>query len=260
MAAADTDATFVEAAKRGVAALLANTRADANAEGKPWTLGREDAALGLKVYYSEVPGSGLLRFKGVCELAGAFSPQFVQTAISDNAARLRWDRNMQALDTVVLRGAGASAAAPALASGAGGADAGVRRVVMLRSATKQVGPVSAREFVDVTAICDDGFAGVPAGSVASGGAGVVDAARFPEQPAFVRGWNSPGCGWLFERRADGGTRVHYVIQSDLKGWFMAVVINNVLTGSFFTFFDDVNKRLAELQALGSTDGLVPAGQ
>ena len=58
------DADLVATAKLGVRALLANVRADANAEGKPWTLGLEDAALGLRVYHSEVPGSALLRFKG----------------------------------------------------------------------------------------------------------------------------------------------------------------------------------------------------
>jgi hypothetical protein len=252
-----TDAALVDAAKAGVRALLANVGADANAEGEAWVLNLDDAALRLKVFYSKVPGSALLRFKGVCELGAQFAPQFVQTAVSDNAARLKWDGNMLALDTVVLRGAGAPAAAPALEPGAGGADAGVRRVVLLRSATKQVGPVSGREFVDVTAICDDGFAGVPPGSVASGGAGVVDAARFPDDASLVRGWNSPGCGWLFERRADGGTRVHYVIQSDLKGWFLPMIINSVLTGSYKTFFGDLQKRLAELEAAGSKDGLMP---
>ena len=245
------DSDLVATARLGVRALLANTRADANAEGRPWTLGLEDAALGLRVFHSEVPGCALLRFKGVCDLPAQFSPQFVQTAISDNAARLKWDSNMAALDTVVLRGPGAPAGAPPL-------DAGVRRVVMLRSATRPVGPVSAREFVDVTLICDDGFEGVPPGSVVSGGAGAVDNARFPEQPGFVRGWNSPGCGWVFERRADGGTRVHYVIQSDLKGWFMSFVVNNVLTGSFVTFFTDVRKQLLSLEARGSVAGETPA--
>jgi len=249
------DAALVDAAKAGVRALLANVGAAANAEGEPWVLNLDDAALRLRVYYSKVPGSALLRFKGVCELGAQFAPQFVQTAVSDNAARLRWDGNMLALDTVVLRGAGAAAGAPPLEPA--GADAGVRRVVLLRSATKQVGPVSGREFVDVTAICDDGFEGVPRGSVASGGAGVVDAARFPDDPSLVRGWNSPGCGWLFEKREDGGTRVHYVIQSDLKGWFFPAIINSVLTGSYKTFFGDLQARLAELEKLGSKDGLAP---
>jgi len=236
----------------GVAAVLGNLAADANAEGGAWTLGLEDRALQLRVFHSPVPGSPLLRFKGVCEVPG-FAPQFVQAAVSDNAPRLRWDSNIAALDTLALRGEGAPAGAPPAAAAA----SGVQRVVLLRSATRPVGPISAREFVDVTAICDDGFAGVPAGSVVSAGVGVAADARFPEAPGFVRGINSAS-GWVFERTAEGGTRVHYVIHSDLKGWFMAFVVNSAITGSYQTFFGDLKRRLAELKALGSTDGREPA--
>ena len=251
----DEDA-LVASAKAGVAACLANSVPDVNAEGRPWTQGLDDKALRLRVFYSEVPGSSLLRFKGVCDLDG-FTPQFVQTAISDNVERLKWDSNMFGLDTIVLRGPGAAASAPELSATS---DAGVRRVVLLRSATKRVGPVSAREFIDVTAICDDGFPGVPAGSVMSAGAGVPDAdadARFPAAHGYVRGANSPGCGWLFER-TPAGTRVHYVIHSDLKGWFVPMVINAVLTGSFVTFFGDVRRRLVALRDAGSVGGEEPA--
>jgi hypothetical protein len=217
---ADLDAAHVEAAKSGVAALLANVRAEANAEGLPWTPCLDNPALRLRVFYSSVPGSSILRFRATCDIAG-HSPQFVQATISDNAARLGWDSNIAALDTTVLRGEGAAAGAPP-------AERGMVRVVLLRSATRPVGPISAREFLDVTGICNDEFPGVPKGSVVSGGAGVVDAARYPEAAGFVRGWNSPGCGWLFEK-TDEGTRVHYVIHSDLKGWMLAMIVNNALT-------------------------------
>ena len=79
----------------------------------------------------------------------------------------------------------------------------------------------------------------------SGGTGVVDADRFPEASGFVRGWNTSS-GWVFEK-TETGTRIHYVIHSDLKGWMLSVVVNNALTGSYVTFFSDVQNRLSVLK-------------
>ena len=39
---------------------------------------------------------------------------------------------------------------------------------------------------------------------------------------------------------------------------MAFVVNSAITGSYQTFFGDLKRRLAELKALGSTDGREPA--
>ena len=58
-----------------------------------------------------------------------------------------------------------------------------------------------------------------------------------------------GCGWFCERvRPSGavddecggeeGVRVTYVIQSDLKGWFLAIIVNNAIGGSYVSFFED----------------------
>jgi len=225
------DPSHIASAKSGVTALLSNIKPDVNAEGRPWVLGLERPDINLKVYYSEVPGSSLLRFKGVCEIKG-YAPMYIQEAISDNAERLKWDSNIAALDIHDIRGG---------TSGVPSTDEGILRVVLLRSATKPVGPISAREFLDVTAICDEKFPGVPKGSVVSGGTGVVDAGRFPEASGYVRGWNTAS-GWVFEK-TETGTTIHYVIHSDLKGWMLSVVVNNALTGSYVTFFSDVQKRL-----------------
>ena len=229
------DKQHISSAKAGVEALLSNIKVDVNAEGRPWVLGLERPDIHLKVYYSDVPGSSLLRFKGVCTIDG-YDPQFIQEAISDNKERLKWDSNIAALDIHDIRGG---------SSGIESTDEGVLRVVLLRSATKPVGPISAREFLDVTAICDERFPGVSKGSVVSGGTGVVDADRFPEASGFVRGWNTAS-GWVFEK-TETGTRIHYVIHSDLKGWMLSVVVNNALTGSYVTFFSDVQNRLSVLK-------------
>ena len=39
---------------------------------------------------------------------------------------------------------------------------------------------------------------------------------------------------------------------------MSFVVNNVLTGSFVTFFTDVKKQLLSLEARGSVAGETPA--
>jgi hypothetical protein len=73
---------------------------------------------------------------------------------------------------------------------------------------------------------------------------------YPPSKAFVRGYNHVGSGWYFERvpaadAADGveGTRVAYIIMSDLKGWFPALVINNAIGGAYVTFFEDLQAAL-----------------
>jgi hypothetical protein len=216
---------LVRQAEEGVKVMLRNARADLNSDDKPWRKRVEKdmgEGLTLTVYDSDVPGSPLLRFKGVLE--APFPPDVVVQLVNDHKARLAWDGNIAQLDTVVLRQHDPFC-------------------FVLHSATKSVGPVSARDFVDITAIV-----ALEGGSYASGGCGYVDEKRYPARSGFVRGSNSPGGGWYFESVGEGsGTRcrISYVIHSDLKGWMPSVIINNAITGSYVSFYGDMLKYIRE---------------
>lgn len=185
--------------------------------------------MNLTVFDSEFPGSSLRRFKAVIVLP--YTPSFVSATIADSATRLTWDSNIADLEVRVLRESGP-------------------RVALLRSSTKAVGPISGRDFLDVTGIADLGN-----GCWVNAGSGIDVAAAtelgYPVRPSFVRGFNSPGCGWYFEAvpatGADGSStthcRVHYVIHCDLKGWLPHAVVNNALTGSFVSFFTDLVRHI-----------------
>jgi hypothetical protein len=243
------NAALLKSALDGVQVLLKNAKPDTNSDGKPWRQTLSKPEMHLAVFESDVPGSSLRRFKGVIDLP--FQADFVQTTVHDCKTRLTWDTNIAALDTlpvVTAEEAAASASASSTPGAAGPTPASPRLsyAFVLRSATKAVGPISARDFVDVTAVVDIG-----GGSFASGGAGAVDA-RFPEQSGFVRGWNSSGGGWLFEAVPPPGgpadapktwTRIHYVIHCDLKGWLPSMAVNGALTGSYVTFYTDLLKHM-----------------
>jgi hypothetical protein len=82
------------------------------------------------------------------------------------------------------------------------------------------------------------------GSRVSGGGGINNIG-FPSKIGnFVRGFNHSGGGWYFQSIDNGTkTKVYYVIQCDLKGWFPPIVINSVLGGSYVDFFTDLKKAL-----------------
>ena len=192
-------------------------------EGCPWKLALEEKSLELLVYSGDAPaGSSNKRFKAVCVLP--YSPLFIRNVLDDSVARIRWDVNIESLETVVLQEQPFKA-------------------YLLRSRTKSVGLISGREFLDVPVYFDfleapsapagpDNFV-APIGSLINGGHGLLSHPDFPETGDFVRGWNSPGSGWLFEPiLGEGGqcvaTRVHYLIHVDLKGWIPTTLVNSSL--------------------------------
>jgi len=153
-------------------------------------------------------------------------PRKVLDVLDDSQGRLQWDRNIKSLETVVLQEA-------------------PFRACLLCSCTKNVGIISGRDFIDVPVYLEykdapsppagpDAFV-APVGSLVNGGHGIPSHPLFPEKSGVVRGWNSPGSGWLFEPVVvEGGevhTRVHYLIHVDLKGWIPTALVNSSLSVS-----------------------------
>ena len=214
-----------KSAEQGVKSLIANALDDNfNSDGRPWSLQFENKDLDLKVYNSETKGSPIKKFKAVCIVP--FPPKYVQEFISDNNHRLIWDRNICDLTALIVK------------------EEEKKKIILLRSATKKVGPIAGRDFIDTTCIMeyDDG-------SRVSGGAGINNIGFPSKIDNFVRGFNATGGGWYFQPIDDGvSTKVTYIIQCDLKGWFSAILINNVIGGSYLDFFTDLKKALHSKQA------------
>jgi hypothetical protein len=239
--AASTDAAHAHAALAGVQLLLTNAALDGSpsADGTPWSEASRKPDLHLTIYRSDAKGSSYARFKAVCVLPHA--PAVLARFVADNEARMKWDSNIARLETHAL--------AAGDAAGTGSPPPPGAKFYLLRCQTHAVGPISARDFVDAVATY-----ALPDGRLVNGGASVVDAARCPERKGVVRGWNTPGGGWVFEpvrvpATSDGtGARVHtrvvYVIHSDLRGWMPSSVVNAALTSTYVAFFTDLRKAMA----------------
>lgn len=252
---------IVEAAQSGLRTLLQHARLDQNASGGAWKRATKlDTKLRLDVFESSVPGCSQKVFKAVIELPYKLST--LCREIADLPARLRWDRNIAGLDMRVVKEVPAATAADA---------AGV--YTLFRSATKPVGPISSRDFVDATYIGPFGLlpdavrAAAPAGmeiAFIHGGSGLeAGHPDFPEVSGVVRGLNHPGCGWVFEVLAepsaalgpppantalppghDGWTRVTYVVHSKLNGWLPSSIVNSSMVGMYSSFFGDMLTHMA----------------
>ena len=196
-------------------------------------------SLSLNVF-ADFPGSSNRRFKGVCDLP--YPPALVFSVLSDNARRCVWDRNIASLEATVLQ----TSPHPA---------------TLLRSCTKGMLGISSRDFLDVSVELrfpdgpsppapGTGFS-APAGSLVVAGVGLEADAAYPEGLlGTVRGFNSPGSGWVFEALPGGSsTRVHYLIHVDLRGWIPSALVNSSLAKNYVDFFTDL------LEAIKLTKGV-----
>jgi hypothetical protein len=181
---------------------------DVNSDGKPWILDFEKPELRLKVYYSEVPGSPLRLFKATCQLP-RLNMEHMWDVLDDTKHRCTWDRNIADINTTSVRVYSAERGQ-------------LKQLGLFRSATKAVGPISAREFIDVTIMKN-----VDKDIMVSAGAGLTveeTCGHYPPAKGYVRGFNNLGSGWYFQRipatdTEEEGVQVAYCIMSDLKGWF-----------------------------------------
>eukprot|EP00277_Geminigera_cryophila_P003611 CAMPEP_0179417240 /NCGR_PEP_ID=MMETSP0799-20121207/7255_1 /TAXON_ID=46947 /ORGANISM="Geminigera cryophila, Strain CCMP2564" /LENGTH=261 /DNA_ID=CAMNT_0021190223 /DNA_START=33 /DNA_END=814 /DNA_ORIENTATION=+ len=154
-----------------------------NSDNKPWNLLSTKKSLGLQVFYSEAVGTPLRRFKAVCTMANITVDKVYEFILHQTSTRerLKWDRNISLFDERLV----AHFSQPQQ----------VQTVKILRTCTKKVGPVSAREFIDVCCVVR-----LPDGSIASAGAGLLQhetCGHYPPAKGYVRAVNLAGCGWHF---------------------------------------------------------------
>jgi hypothetical protein len=185
--------------------LLGNCGEGHSSDGTPWRKVLEKKEIKLIVYDADVPNHGLRRFKAVCDLP--YSPAMLHAVLVNHDVRNIWDRNISSVNETVIQ-------------------TEPFRAVVLNSQTNVVGPISGRDFVDIAVTLT--YRDEPThpagpnqfiaakGTIVSGGLGVMEDARYPVTSQRVRGYNTPGSGWVFESviNADGqeSTRMHYVIR------------------------------------------------
>lgn len=202
------------------------------------------AHIPIECLSTKVKGSPSRKFKAIVELPN-ITPMQLMDFIGDHAHRLTWDKNLANLEEVVVT---EGVESDFIARGdenikqkckEGSKDETRARVVVLRCQTKQVGPVAGRDFVDAMVVkaLDNGVVFSAGGSLSRSEAETI----FPETKGLVRGFNMYGCGMFMEnisvQEGRTCTRMQYVIHSDLKGWFLPAIVNNVLGGSFCAFFE-----------------------
>lgn len=201
---------------------IENSKSDVNSvDGNQWKLEFVKLEIAnLHVYSSQATGTKIRRFKAVVELP--YSPADLWDFVSRDDHRITWDRNIHDLTTITVCEDAAEK----------------KRFTVMRCGTKAVGPIAGRDFVDANLIHT-----LEDGSIVSSGSAYVNTEKLPESTSFTRGCNFPS-GWYFVP-IDGGkkSRVNYIIHTDLRGWFLPIIINNAIAGTYIDFFRDLIQAL-----------------
>ena len=226
---------LVSLAEGGCETCLANGRSgeEKNADGKAWKLGFENSSLQLRVFSSESKNSKLHLHKAIC-IFPDISPDDLCDFIHNIKHRLTWDRNVVGLTAITVDDQSYTK---------GDGKRQHKWFHMLRSTTKNVGPISGREFIDACLLMH-----LDNGSIVCASTGLTPEQifdKFPISKDRIRGINERGSGWLFEKCGVSGNdcKLTYTIQCDLKGWFTPMLINAAIGGSFTAFFEDLRAAL-----------------
>ena len=217
---------------------IGNSRSEEiNREGLPWRKVKERADLQLKVYTSPASDSPLIIHRAIC-LFENIEPEHLLSFTQHIDYRLTWDRNTKSLKEIPISDE------PVLKNG----QTYQRRCLMLRVSSKQVGPISSRDFVDVNMMMTQ-----EDGSIVSAGAGLQPdqtGGHFPVQSDAVRGLNHFWGLHLEKCGVDGkDCKLTYLLHCDLKGWFRPMVINHVAGGFYVSFFQDLKAAMKTAQGL-----------
>ena len=123
------------------------------------------------------------------------------------------------------------------------------RYMLKHVMNKGQGPVTARDFVDLTLLKT-----LDNGAVIHVERGLLPHetyGHFPETPAAVRGLKFPSC-MLMQRHGDDGRDclVTLCYHLDIKGWFSTSLVNSIIGNSFVGFFTDLNNALNRFNVRG----------
>lgn len=219
------------------------TEDNTNQHGKPWALNYTKPELDLEVYSSAEAGSSLTRFMAKCRFKNASCFKLIQV-LNDVERRMTWDTNLSRIQSHHLydwevEGAKDKDSTPN----------NLLHIFLVES--RAVGPISARDFVDINYLSHQLNEDGEVISVTAVGGHTSELTQiitrdyadiFPEKPGFVRGVSSSGSGWFAVQQGED-VLFHYVIHSDLKGYFPAWLANNTVGGTYVTFFQGLKDSL-----------------
>jgi hypothetical protein len=219
---------LIAAADAAFTVTLGNTRSDAvNHDNQPWTKSLEVPEQQVTVYQSNVPNNSLIRHKGVC-IFPDLTPEEIAGFVFNHEKRTSWDKGI--LKMKVLQVADQSFVRDGKPV--------TKKYCVRHSVGAPRGPVSSRDFVDVCL-----FQTMDDGAIVHAEVSVDPKnyfGNFPETSDAIRA-HKFASGWYLQKWGPGGKdcKVTAVIHLDIKGWFPASVINNLIGGSFGTFFGDL---------------------
>lgn len=208
--------------------LLKNMRDDVNQHNKPWVLEVDDTANNIKVYNSQEVGCNLKRMKGVTTIPNTTTNDLIEF-MSDTHNRNLFD----SVSTVETRNLYKHEE-----------DEHSHEVMLMRCATNQVGPVTARDFVDINYQVKSRIRGgdcYSAGGMNANMKKYYDATfndEWPERSGTIRGSIHDGCGWWLKQQGNDVV-LSYIILSNLQGWFLPIFVNNIIAGTYTTFFSEL---------------------
>ena len=68
--------------------------------------------------------------------------------------------------------------------------------------------------------------------------------EWPESRGVIRGSIYNGCGWYLKQQGDD-VLMTYIILSELHGWFLPILVNSLIAGSYMRFFADLKEGWKE---------------
>jgi len=114
--------------------------------------------------------------------------------------------------------------------------------------TKPVGPISAREFIDLRAWREE-----ENGIIVFGGS-QIEHPKYPtDTPSngCVRGVNGPS-GYIITPLKENQARVIYIITTDIKGWIPKAIVDTAIISSIEQGMVSIEKQMKNLASKKST--------
>jgi len=193
-----------------------------------WVLEFEKPELNLCVYSFKDYNKPIKKFKATTFINNISPNNFIDY-IEDFEKRIVYDKNLKSLKKYPIERDNNS------------------EVFVLQTETYQVGPVSSREFIDLSLIKN-----LEDGNVIFCGSSIELNNVFPYKENIVRGVNHEGSGWFIKKDClNNGTTLTLVVETDLKGWFHPVITNNSICYGLIGIFKGIYKEFKESHYVSS---------
>lgn len=185
----------------------------------PWVNEFKNHEINLCVYSLKVPNKTIKKFKATSFVKNVSPKQFIDY-IEDVNKRIIYDKNLKSIKKFFLEKNDNC------------------DTFILQTETNQVGPVSSREFIDLSIKKN-----LENGNIIFCGSGLDTNNIFPFKQNIVRGINYGVSGWFIEKNtSQDGVHLTLISETDLKGWFHPVVSNNAICYGLIGIFTGIHEE------------------